>query len=404
MGRMGRMGRMDDLTRAATSFSAAFHLFKVVAWTAFALLGPGVFLVMRNFVGVAVLSGISVLIALFIFRPGVFAFELRASLRAFLLLQGVVLGAYAAHRLTAAAPGWTREIESAGMALHLAPDGRLRGVELSERARVLERDPATQTWSSQGFPAGVSHALAVDEASSTLVVADARRSVLWFGAVGAAPGDAGGGAGGEAPADAFRSVATRRPPSGFVPTASGLLVTGGGQLARLASRSGHLEPLALDGTVTVACAAGSRVLVVESERVRGAGRAWESLDGAASFTPISSFRGNGSLCALAADGWAWVADGGLLTGDLAVRAPGQSFVVLDAPLSRIEAVVVRPTDGREAFVAGWGGGVFRTRDGGSSWEHLGLDGFEVGALAVDFERGRLFAATGSGVHVRPLPP
>jgi hypothetical protein len=50
-------------------------------------------------------------------------------------------------------------------------------------------------------------------------------------------------------------------------------------------------------------------------------------------------------------------------------------------------------------VGAWGAGVYRTTDGGVTWKMMGLLGFEVSDLAVDFRNKVAYAGTGSGVYV-----
>jgi len=93
-----------------------------------------------------------------------------------------------------------------------------------------------------------------------------------------------------------------------------------------------------------------------------------------------------------------VARAGTFRGDLAVAAPDTAFVARSAPAPRIEALAVHPEDGKEAWVGAWGAGVFRTTDGGVTWQAMGLVGFEVSDLAVDFRREVAYVGTGSGVY------
>ena len=113
-------------------------------------------------------------------------------------------------------------------------------------------------------------------------------------------------------------------------------------------------------------------------------------------------------CAIAADGWAWVFDGDLVGGGhLFVRAPGGAFARRSPAHRDMRVIVLNPADGREAWVGAWGGGVYRSVDGGGSFTRLGLRGGEVRSLAVDFAGRRVYAATSNlispkGVWTRPF--
>jgi hypothetical protein len=156
------------------------------------------------------------------------------------------------------------------------------------------------------------------------------------------------------------------------------------------------------GAVNAVCAQGSQVLAMGGTR-RGA-EAWLSTDGGETFTakPIGG-ASTAHACALSADGWRWVVTSGIFAGEVWVAAPGGAFVSRAVPAPRVEAIAVDPRDGRHAWIGMWGEGVVRTRDGGVSWQSMGLKGFEVTSLVVDFARGWAYAGAGSGVYVRSLP-
>ncbi len=68
--------------------------------------------------------------------------------------------------------------------------------------------------------------------------------------------------------------------------------------------------------------------------------------------------------------------------------------------SRKRASTTPSSGERSLFVISkpWGAGVYRTRDRGQAWQRMGLRGFEVSALAVDFIHKRAYAGAGSGVY------
>lgn len=381
--------------RGVLWFHRGVFFFKVATWTLFALVGPAVALWMSNFVGGAVMGGISVLIGAALFRDGVWSFQGRKSLRIFLCLQGLAAGAYSAYRLVAPPPGWQHENEASRPTLVLeASTGTVHGVEFGGGSEALTRDPAGGVWTRRAFPGRFALTIALDAASGATLIGEDRRPTLWL----AHPRDPA------STGEPWRALAMPGEVLSIARTKTSFLVATRGPFTRLDATSWQATRVPEIDAATTVCAAGNRVLVVRSGLRERAGLAWESFDGGTTFHDELSFRGAGRLCALDGAGWAWVAEGGLFSGELAVRAPGGDFVAKDPPLPRMESLVVNGADGREAWVGGWGGGVFRSRDGGASWQSFGLDGFEVESIAVDFARHVVFASTGSGVYSRSFRP
>ncbi len=69
----------------------------------------------------------------------------------------------------------------------------------------------------------------------------------------------------------------------------------------------------------------------------------------------------------------------------------------ELPGQDIRVMVVNPDDGLELWMGTWGQGVFRSKDGGQSWQNLGLEGLEIRALDVDFEAGRVIVGSSNTI-------
>lgn len=69
----------------------------------------------------------------------------------------------------------------------------------------------------------------------------------------------------------------------------------------------------------------------------------------------------------------------------------------------VRAVAVNPASPSTVYAGTYGGGVFRSTDGGATWKawngHLGI--LYVNSLAVDSTGGFVHAATSRGVFDRP---
>jgi hypothetical protein len=195
----------------------------------------------------------------------------------------------------------------------------------------------------------------------------------------------------------WRRVAGQPRTPTYAAASAGLFAAAGGPLLRFATPDGPAEPVAgVDGATTV-CSGGHRVVAVRSSRAGGGGRLWQSDDDGAHFVETPGVSLPSTLCAVSGDGTIWIAAEGFFAGALAVATAGGAFVERSLPAPRIEALVVDPADGNHGWIGTWGGGVHRTRDGGKSWESMGLAGSEVSALVIDFARNIAWAGTGSGV-------
>jgi hypothetical protein len=181
-------------------------------------------------------------------------------------------------------------------------------------------------------------------------------------------------------------------------------------VARLDGGAEAFRPVPSVGRARVVCAAGSRVLVA------GRGVAFLSEDSGATFQPTSGLADGFPDCAVARDGWAYVSTGGLLRGSLFARPPPSfgaaptsrgGFVERALPATDLRALAVNPDDGAEIVFATWGEGVFHSRDGGLTWEDLGLHGVEVRSLELSSEPRTLTVAGAnlvglSGLFRRPF--
>jgi hypothetical protein len=132
----------------------------------------------------------------------------------------------------------------------------------------------------------------------------------------------------------------------------------------------RVRGVATDGTRVVAV--GDRVLVSED-----GGRRFEDR-GPLKLAAPSVFAGGGSY---------YVVQGGILSSRLFVSEAGGPLEPRKAPVRDVRILAVDPRDGRRAWLASWGEGVWRSEDAGRSWEDVELEGLEVQALVVDFGRG-----------------
>ncbi len=123
----------------------------------------------------------------------------------------------------------------------------------------------------------------------------------------------------------------------------------------------------------------------------------------------------GRLTALAVDPhdtnhlWAGAAAGGVF--ESVDGGTTWSPVFDDQPLLSVGAIVAHPADSSIVYVgageangAGYsydGDGVYRTTDGGATWQHLGLDATRrIGRIAIDpLDPDRIFVAAAGGVYV-----
>jgi len=76
---------------------------------------------------------------------------------------------------------------------------------------------------------------------------------------------------------------------------------------------------------------------------------------------------------------------------------GQTWTVIYGSLGYVSALTLDPSDPSTIYAASAYGGLFRSADGGTTWSDLGLDSDQVTALAVDpSDPQTLYAGTGAG--------
>lgn len=156
------------------------HLFKLACWTLFALVGPVLFLLMHNFLGVFMLGLISGAIGFFIFRPTAFNFRGSGILRKFMIAQGVVFALYGGYVLFSPPAPWTHARGGSRTSLALTSDGSLYGVEFTERSPGFIRfDAKTQKWSREIFPGRFVTDIFFNE-SGKLVAPEDRSRRVWY--------------------------------------------------------------------------------------------------------------------------------------------------------------------------------------------------------------------------------
>lgn len=378
---------------ALNGFARAVTWLKLISWTVFAAVGPVTFFLMKNYVGVAVTSGISILIALAVLGPSLSSHPLRPAFRAFLVVQGVLGAGMAAYVLAMPPAGWTHELDSTRQALAAGPGGTVVGVEFSERADVHVRG-VDGRWTRESFPGGLAARIVWSPLDGVLLVPEARTATILLRPLPPAIG--------AAPAPGWRVLRAPGVGTDVLVTSRVVLLRDARGMNVLHLPHGELVEVAGVGAATTACASGDRVLAIQTavSAIDRPGRAWESRDGGLTFQPEPSFAGPADHCAIADDGAAYAATSVMFGGRLAARPAGGRFVELEPPLARVEAIRVNPANGREVWIGGWGGGVFRSVDAGRTWDHLGLHGFEVESIHVDFASGLVLAATGSGIYSR----
>jgi hypothetical protein len=370
--------------RVAGAIGKGIFWFKASAWTVFALAGPIAWLLMRNYLGVAITGAIGVFIGLFLFREPV-DFRGRKLLRGMLIAQGLVMGGYGAFVLTRPAAPWRHVGGRTRTSVVLSTSGRAFGLEFSEKSSFYAADASTGEWQTEAFPGALASTLWI--ADDVLFAPEDRSNRLWARSV--------------APNARWDVLDGRGFPASFARSDRALFYAARRRLWRFDNPAAlatlAVEPTAVDdvGDVSAVCARGSHVLALATS---GLAQLWRSHDGGASFTADPGELRDASLCAVTNRGCAWLASEGTFKGEVARAEPGQRLSLHAAPAPRIEALQVNPESCMEAWLGIWGAGVFRSIDGGSSWESMGLVGFEVSSLAVDFVSRRAFAGTGSGVY------
>jgi hypothetical protein len=339
------------------------YWFKLGAWTLFALLGPLCFLLMHLPLGMAVTSAISVLI-------GAAMREYPRELRLALAGQGLVFGAYGTYLLTRPPAPWVHVAGSTSTSVALDPEsGTAYGAEFTEHdAGFYVRDGGA--WKRERFPAYLSVRIA---AHRGMVLAHEDRSpTLWLRGADAR----------------WRRLEGQRNTPTYASTELTLYAATSGSLYRITAPDMRPATVTGVGEISTVCSDGESVLAV-----RSGGPGWRS-DDASRFEPVANDQ-PATLCGLSADGHIWLAQPGAFSGSLSVSGQQRSL-----PAPRIEALSVNPEHGSEAWIGLWGAGVYRSEDDGAHWTFMGLEGFEVRSLAVDFTRHVAYAGTGSGVFER----
>lgn len=359
--------------------------FKLTAWTLFALAGPVCFLLMRNYLGVAVTGAIGVVIGLFVFGPPS-ALPLRRELRTVLVAQGLALGGYGTWMSTRPIDPWTHVAGRTRVSLALDPSsGVVHAAEFTEHDAGYFVGDATG-WRREPLPARLVYRIALAPDGTTLAHED-RAPILWRrnrdGAWQDGPGE-------------------RTTPI-YAAGARAVLSTRDGSIVRRGGGADPGEPIAGPTNVSALCALDDRVLAVAGVRDDAAARAWTSIDAGATFTALAiDPDAHADLCGISRDGSLWIAAEGTFSADLWVGSADGGFAGRELPAPRIEALAVDPAHGSHAWVGTWGAGVYRSDDGGETWASMGLVGCEVSALVVDFAHGLAYAGTGSGVLVRSI--
>jgi len=141
--------------------------------------------------------------------------------------------------------------------------------------------------------------------------------------------------------------------------------------ARMVIDGGAITGVATDGERVVAV--GKHLFVSEDGGLHFEDR------GALDLPAPSVYAGGGSY---------YVVQGGVVSSQLFVSESGKALEERSAPVRDVRAIVVDPRDGRRAWFASFGEGIWQTEDGGMNYRDLELEGLEVRALCVDFARGQ----------------
>lgn len=372
---------MSKVASLALGFNRNVRLVKLGAWTAFALSGPTVFLLMQNYIGVTVTGVIGIFIGL-----AAFPWSFRGSrlLRRFLVASGLAYGVYGGYVVSRPAAPWQHTAAKTGTSVVVDDrSGAVYALELSEHARLFVREASTGQWTPTAYPGGLASQIALVPEGDVLFAREDRAPRLW-----------------EMGSDvAWRARSGFARMSGIAASGGALFVGTSAALMRV-DVSGATPVAGVEGA-TVVCARERRVIAIRSSE-SPPGRIWRSQDGGATFVANVGASVPATACSVSDDGTVWIISQGTFTGDLTLLAPDGAFVRATVPAPRVEAIVVNPTHPGEAWIGVWGGGVYRTRDRGHVWEGWGLRGFEVSALAIDFVNRRAYAGTGSGVYERAL--
>ncbi len=367
--------------RAVAAISNGVFFVKLAAWTAFALGGPLCFLGMRNYLGMTVTGAIGVLIGLALPQPEK---KLRSilALRVALVLQGIGLGGYGAYMLSRPPDPWVFAIGRTRTALALASSGKVYALEFSEHnAGFFVRDESG-SWTRSNFPGYLASDIALGPRQDVVYAREDRADVMWT----------------LGPDNQWE----RRDGFGFRSSLAtsdrALFITSKGSLFRVDGPEAPMRRVTGVGTASVLCARGRYVLAV-LPKTQEVGKVWQSEDGGISFVEVLGASIPASVCGISDDGTRWVVAEGTFSGVLSIATLGSArFDVKNVPAPRVEAIAVNPKNGDEAWIGVWGAGVYRSLDGGDSWSQMGLTGYEVSALGVDFANHRAYAGTGSGVY------
>lgn len=375
---------MDRIFGGVQRFLAGWTWLKVVVWTVFAAVGPVAFLLMQNYLGVALVGAISLGFGVFLFGPKQMDFHFRGALRGFLVAQGVLLCAYGSYVLATPSTPWRHGAGRTQVGLALSGTHDVYAVEFTETAGRFYMRRTDGQYEAEPFPGHLALDVGVAR-DGTVFVHEDRTDALHV----------------RGPDGVFRLRIAEGNYATYAPSGDALFIASRGTLLRAAPPFDAEAEVAGVGPITTVCSVGKRVLAVRSSTaVEGEGRAWESTDGGETFRERSRTSLPATRCALSEDGYTWLTNDGIFEGDIAVARGQGAFERVRAPAPRIEAIAVNPRRGTEAWLGIWGAGVYRTEDAGRTWTHMGLRGFEVSALAIDFERRTAYAGTGSGLYER----
>lgn len=359
---MGRLIRALDL----------WDVFQITVWAVFLVLSPPVCLLRGLYFGAAVCSVLGLFLANMLFTRGTrfAAMRGRKVLRWGMNIELGLVGVASLVMLFAPPTGgWSVVPGTDGwFNVSLALDqGELMALRAHSRSYQLGRLRADR-WQFSPIPGGISWDLAVAPDHTLWATPEGLDEALALD-----PG-----------ASQWRRV--ERPDDGFVrhldATNGVVLVTS--QRPYLLGHDGRWQPLGPKHS-SDACRAGRRWLTVGSPGVS------ESDDGL-TWRQVFFWDARFPLLACAPDGQAYAIDGGLLWGQMRARGTDGVWRERSLPAPDVRVALVNPARSGELWLGTWGQGVFRSTDGGVTFQDLGLRGFEIRAMAVDFQAGRAFVA------------
>jgi len=382
-------GRFERATGHLLHALGLWDLFQVALWTLFLLAGPPICLLRGLHFAAVVCSALGLFLANYLFTPATrfAAMPGRAMLRWGMTAELLVVGLLSlgllfsppdsAWSLVPGSHGWT----DAGLALHR---GELLALRSASGGRVVGRYRA-EFWDFLPYPGAPTWAVSVAPDGALWAAPQEDDELLVLD-----PG-----------AREWRHLP--RPDTGFVRALhadDGVVLVTSKKTYRL-TPAGQWAPFGPD-FATDACRAGSRWVMVSPRGI------FEGDDGA-SFWQVQPWDARFPLAACAPDGRAYALDGGMLWGQLRARTAEGFWQERPLPAPDVRALVVNPQRGDEVWLGTWGEGVFRSLDGGQRWEKMGLAGFEIRSMVVDFQAHRALAvpanlAVRSGIWARGFSP